>query len=635
MKKSKSDAAVDELELLQTRYQLILDSAGEGIYGLDRDGRITFSNAAATQILGWETEQVLGQTAHYVHHHSHADGTPYPREECPIYAALKDGEVHRVDNEVFWHTNGKPIPVVYVSTPILRDGKPEGAVIIFRDDTERREVEQQRQVAFNQLEELQTAYQLILGAAGEGIYGLDREGRITFGNAASTAILGWKSEDVLGQFAHEVHHHSYADGEIYPREECPIYRAIKDAEVHRVDNEVFWRTDGSAVPVEYTSTPIMKDDKPDGAVVVFRDISDRKAIEAQRELAYEEIKSLKEQLELERDYLREEVSTAGNFGEIIGESKALKRTLAQVEAVAQTPASVLILGESGVGKEMIARAIHMQSNRADKPMVKVNCASIPTELFETEFFGHVKGSFTGAHKDRIGRLQLADGGTLFLDEVGEIPLSQQGKLLRALQENEFERVGDDKTTHVDVRIVAATNRDLGEEIRAGRFREDLFYRLSVFPVDVPPLRERIDDVVPLALSFLENACKELGRESFRLSRNQVAMLKQHDWPGNIRELKNTIERAVISSTGKKLRLDLALIGKPNKAIALADEPKPETNSYLTYDEFKELEKANVISALKHANWKTWGDEGAAALLGVKPSTLAYQMKTFGIKKPSQ
>ena len=293
MKKSKSKLGSDEVELLKTRYQLILDCAGEGIYGLDCDGKITFSNAAATRILGWELEQVLGQRAHDVHHHSHADGSPYPKEQCPIYAALRDGEVHRVDDEVLWHTSGKPIPVAYVSTPILRDGKPDGAVIIFRDDSRRREVEQQRQLAWEELEKARTDYQLILEAMGEGIYGLDSEGLITFSNAASTAILGWKGEDVLGRSAHEIHHHSHADGSNYPREQCPIYAAITDGEVHRVDNEVFWHTDGSAVPVEYTSTPIMRDGVPVGAVVVFRDISDRKKIEKQRELAYEEIKGLR------------------------------------------------------------------------------------------------------------------------------------------------------------------------------------------------------------------------------------------------------------------------------------------------------------------------------------------------------
>lgn len=634
MKKSKSSPVPDELEVLKTRYQLILDSAGEGIYGLDCDGKITFSNAAATRILGWELEQVLGQQAHEVHHHSHADGTPYPKAQCPIYAALSDGEIHRVDDEVFWHTSGKPIPVAYVSTPILRDGKPDGAVIIFRDDSRRREVEQQRQLAWEELEKVRTDYHLILEAMGEGIYGLDGEGLITFSNAASTAILGWKGEDVLGRSAHEIHHHSHVDGSIYPREQCPIYAAITDGEVHRVDNEVFWHTDGSAVPVEYTSTPIMRDGLPVGAVAVFRDISDRKRIEKQRELAYEEIKTLKEKLELERDYLRDEVNTAGNFGEIIGDSEALKRTLSQVEAVAATPASVLILGESGVGKEVIARAIHGSSDRADKPMVKVNCASIPNDLFESEFFGHVKGAFTGAHQDRAGRLQLADGGTLFLDEVGEIPLSQQGKLLRALQENEFERVGDDNTMKVDVRVVAATNKNLMEEVRAGRFREDLYYRLSVFPIEVPPLRDRIGDVVPIALEFLHRSCRELGREPLKLTQNHVTMLKRHSWPGNIRELKNVIDRAVISSSGKKLRLDLALTASTDANLDLPTPQNQEASTFLTSAEFKQLEKANIVAALQHAHWKTWGDEGAAALLGVKASTLAYQMKTFGISKPA-
>lgn len=623
----------DEVAQLRSHHQLILNSAGEGVWGLDKDGKITFGNKAAVEILGWKLDQVIGQSSHEVHHHSHADGAPYPRSECPIFASLRDGEVHKVDNEVFWHTNGDPIPVEYTSTPILKDGKPNGAVIVFRDNSARREIEAQHRKAFEELERLRTEYQLILNAAGEGIYGLNRDGLITFSNAASTEILGWKSNNIQGLSSHEIHHHSHADGRNYPRDECPIYASIKNGEVCRMENEVFWHVDGTAVPVEYTSTPIMQEGEPIGAVVVFRDISDRKAIEKQRELAYEEIKDLKEKLEMERDYLRDEVNTAGSFGGIIGESAAIKRTLAQVEAVASTPASVLILGESGVGKEMIARAIHSRSDRAECPMIKVNCASIPAELFESEFFGHVKGSFTGAHKDRVGRLQLADGGTLFLDEVGEIPLAQQGKLLRALQENEFERVGDDKTMRVDVRVVAATNRDLELEVKEGRFREDLFYRISVFPIKVPALRERIPDIAPIALFFLENTSRELGRANLNLSRSQIAALERHPWPGNIRELKNTIDRSVISSNNR-LRLELT----DSALIQLADE-NPVTSSttdsepsYLTSVEFRELEKANIIAALKSSNWKTWGDEGAAALLGVKPSTLAYQMKTFGIQK---
>jgi len=484
-----------------------------------------------------------------------------------------------------------------------------------------------------ELSRLEIEHQLILDSAGEGVYGLDRDGRITFSNAAATQILGWKHEDVVGQLAHDVHHHSHADGSSYPRDECPIYAALIDGEIHRVDDEVFWHDDGSCVPVEYTSTPILSDGKPNGAVVVFRDITQRKELERQRKAALEEITQLKEQIEQERDYLRDEVNITVNFGEIIGESQALKRTLTQIETVAETPVSVLILGESGVGKEMVARAIHTRSDRADRPLVKVNCASIPKDLFESEFFGHVRGAFTGAHQDRVGRLQLADGGTLFLDEVGEIPVSQQGKLLRALQEGEFERVGDDKTIKVDVRVVAATNRNLMDEIRAQRFREDLFYRLSVFPVEVPPLRERLDDIAPLALHFLETTRRELGREPLRITQAQLSALKRQTWRGNIRELKNVIERAVISSTGNRLRLDLALSTTPAETGSITEPAAAGVSEFVTVAEFKELEKANITAALQHAGWKTWGPDGAAELLGMKPSTLTYQMRALGIVKP--
>lgn len=621
----------ENLSEIRSQQQMILDAAGEGIYGLDGEGNFTFSNAAATEILGWDIEDVRGKNAHDVHHHSYADGSSYPRDECRIYAALRDGKIHRVSNEVFWHIDGSCVPVEYVSTPIMKEGKPAGVVVVFRDISKRLEIERERANAFSELKMLQAAHQLILDAAGEGIYGLDADGNITFGNAATSEILGWQTGEILGRKAHEVHHHSHADGSPYPRTECPIYAALTDGEVHRVDDEVFWHTNGSAVPVEYTSTPIIKDGKPNGAVVVFRDVSARKEIELQREAAYEEVRALTVQLEQERDYLRDEINIAVNFGEIIGDSQALQRTLAQIESVANTPASVLILGESGVGKEMIARAIHTRSDRVDKALVKVNCASIPADLFESEFFGHIRGAFTGAHQDRVGRLQLADGGTLFLDEVGEIPMSQQGKLLRALQEGEFERVGDDKTMKVDVRVVAATNRNLMEEIKAGRFREDLYYRLSVFPVEVPPLKDRLDDVAPLAAHFLQQICRELGREPLRMTQEHLAILKQQEWPGNIRELKNVIERAVISSSGGRLRLDLALPSAPSPRRASAESSSGQSCDFLTIAEFKELEKGNLTAALRQADWKIWGPEGAAELLGMKPSTLTYQLKQFGIE----
>jgi transcriptional regulator with GAF, ATPase, and Fis domain len=311
--------------------------------------------------------------------------------------------------------------------------------------------------------------------------------------------------------------------------------------------------------------------------------------------------------------------------------------LKRVEAVAETPASVLLQGESGVGKELVAHAIHNQSSRADGPLVKVNCASIPKELFESEFFGHVKGAFTGAHRDRIGRFQLADGGTIFLDEVGEIPLELQGKLLRVLQESEFERVGDDVTRSVDVRVVAATNRNLEKLIVDGEFREDLFYRISVFPVDVPPLRDRGEDIIQLAQHFLEKVCNDFGRPLMTLTRAQASSLQDYNWPGNVRELKNVIERAVILSPGNVLRLDLSM---PSVAVAPVAAPEmaplpPQSGEILTEKEMREFQKKNLLEALKQTSWRVSGPNGAAELLGVRPTTLADRIRTFGLRKPSR
>ncbi|MGB5722491.1 MAG: sigma 54-interacting transcriptional regulator [Woeseiaceae bacterium] len=370
-------------------------------------------------------------------------------------------------------------------------------------------------------------------------------------------------------------------------------------------------------------------------LVASKDVTERNQAERELRRTLAENARLREELERERDYLREEVNVAMNFGRIVGTSAALRRMLKRVEAVAETPVSVLLQGESGVGKELVAHAIHVRSSRASGPLVKVNCASIPKELFESEFFGHVKGAFTGANRDRIGRFQLADGGTLFLDEVGEIPFESQGKLLRVLQESEFERVGDDVTRSVDVRVIAATNRNLEELIVNGRFREDLFYRLSVFPVEVPPLRERGDDMVQLAQHFLEQTCKDFGREILTLTRAQTANLRSYDWPGNVRELKNVIERAVILSQGKVLRLDLSMPSfKPETSGSFVNKDKGDEDEILTEKQIKELQTANLIKALKQSNWRVSGSGGAAELLGVRPTTLADRIKSYKIKRPA-
>ncbi len=272
-----------------------------------------------------------------------------------------------------------------------------------------------------------------------------------------------------------------------------------------------------------------------------------------------EIRRLQERLQAENTYLREELAGAHAYGEIIGESPSLKDIMARIDLVAPTGASVLVLGESGTGKELIAREIHKHSQRADRPLIKVNCATIPRELYESEFFGHIKGSFTGAISDRLGRFEAADGGTLFLDEVGEIPPPLQGKLLRVLQEGEFERVGEGRTRKVDVRIIAATNKNISEEVSSGRFREDLYYRLNVFPIEVPPLREHKEDIPLLAAHFIRVFSQRLNRPAPPLTEANRMDLNAHDWPGNVRELQNIIERALILSPQGRLRFDLPRI----------------------------------------------------------------------------
>jgi transcriptional regulator with GAF, ATPase, and Fis domain len=352
--------------------------------------------------------------------------------------------------------------------------------------------------------------------------------------------------------------------------------------------------------------------------------------------AFEEIERLRQQLELENSYLREEVRSSLAFGDIIGQSPALQKVLTQIELVAPTDANILILGESGTGKELIARAIHERSLRRDRPLVKVNCGAIPQELFESEFFGHVKGAFTGALHDRLGRFQVADKGTLFLDEVGEIPLELQSKLLRVLQDGQFERVGDDVTRQVDVRLIAATNRDVPAEIAAGRFRQDLYYRLSVFPLEVPPLRQRTEDIPLLAAHFVREACRRLHRPEAALTPHQVRLLQQYDWPGNIRELQHVIERAVILSRDARLRLDLAFPENPQRTTrqSPASHYVRPTVTFVPEAKRKQGERDNLIAALTQARGKVYGRGGAAELLGVKPTTLASRLKALGIKRPA-
>lgn len=360
----------------------------------------------------------------------------------------------------------------------------------------------------------------------------------------------------------------------------------------------------------------------------LRVIADHVASAIVNARAFEEIERLRDRLELENAYLKEEVVEAHAFGEIVGASPALEKIQRQIELVAPTDASVVIEGESGTGKELVAREIHRRSARADRPLIKVNCASIPRELYESEFFGHVKGAFTGAIKDRAGRFEAADGGTLFLDEVGEIPLDLQAKLLRVLQEGEYERIGAEQTRKVDVRVLAATNRDLLEEVEAGRFRSDLYYRLNVFPVVVPPLRKRTDDLAPLATHFLKQTAARFGVTEHRLTASNLRALQNYDWPGNVRELQNVIQQAVIIAGGGRLRLEPLLSGRISTS---GSSPPPVAQTdVMTEPEMERLQRDNIERALLQSDGKIYGDDGAAELLGIKPTTLASRIKKMGL-----
>jgi transcriptional regulator with GAF, ATPase, and Fis domain len=342
---------------------------------------------------------------------------------------------------------------------------------------------------------------------------------------------------------------------------------------------------------------------------------------------------LRSQTEIIVGSKRTEVAKAPTaFGEIIGQSHAWRQVVNQIEIVAPTEAAVLVLGETGTGKEVIAGELHRRSRRRDKPLIKVNCACIPKDLFESEFFGHVRGAFTGAVKDRVGRFEAADGGTLFLDEVGEIPLELQSKLLRVLQEKSYERTGESKTRTADVRIVAATNRNLQEEVAAGRFREDLYYRLNVVPIKVPPLRDRKEDIPLLASHFIETTVREIKCARPRLTRAGIDKLLNYGWPGNIRELYNAIQQAAILAQGGDLDFNLPVDGRKAKTDWQRSVDHRHVGAgYLTEAEMRQWKRQNLLTVLQKTGWKIKGIDGAAELLGVKPTTLISQIGRLGLR----
>ncbi|MBS1852655.1 MAG: sigma 54-interacting transcriptional regulator [Acidobacteria bacterium] len=459
-------------------------------------------------------------------------------------------------------------------------------------------------------------YARLFASAMDAIFELDHELHIRRANEAAAKAFRLPAEKMLGRKL------TLLLGESSARK---LLRLAEELDAQEVFSWVpgglqAQRGDATAFPAE-ASLSRFEWQGAQRYCVILRSVEDQLAAENR----------LRE-LEGEAAYLQSEIAELRHAEEIAGRSPAMLQVISSVQRVAPTPSSVLITGETGTGKELVARALHRASQRAERPFIRVNCAAIPAALSESEFFGHEKGAFTGAVHRRVGRFELAHGGTIFLDEIGELPLDLQAKLLRVLQEGEFEPVGSSHTRKVDVRVIAATNRDLHREVEAGRFREDLFYRLHVFPIAVPALRERGADVELLADIFLERYCRQVGRSKPKFSADCLRRLRAYSWPGNVRELENVMERAVILCRDDQLALrDVLPLSSNGRGVARGTAS--ETSGVRTRAQLKQLEKETLVRALEAAAWKVAGKDGAAQALGIPASTLASRMKVLGIRRP--
>lgn len=469
--------------------------------------------------------------------------------------------------------------------------------------------------------ELERRNQLILNAAGEGIYGLNAEGKTTFVNRAAQEMLGWTSEDLLGKNIHSIIHHHHLSGEVYHHHDCPIYKSFRFEQVNRIEDEVFWRKDGKPIRVEYISTPIYDHQILAGAVVIFRDITERKENEQKLKSALTEVAELRDRLEQENAYLQAEINSERAHHAIIGSSAAVEQILERIDLVAETEATVMISGETGTGKSLVATEIHKGSSRRKRPLIQFNCNSVAPEAVEAELFGELRGGPHAARQDKPGKLELAHGGTLFLAEVEDLPADIQGKLLHALQTRTVTRLGDTREKPLDLRVIAATTLSQGKSPAAKTLREALFMHLNVFPITCLPLRDRPEDIPLLAEHLLRVACRKLNRSKLTITQRVMHQLQSYAWPGNVRELRNVIERGTIVSKGTKLQIELS-------GSVSGDDRQIE--NIKTEAEIQSIVRANMIAALRSTNGRVSGPTGAAAILDMPPTTVYSRIKSFGI-----
>jgi PAS domain S-box-containing protein len=595
--------AEEALRASEELHRITLENISDAVFLTDDAGALRFVCPNVAVIFGYSQEETraLGRIGRLL--------GPELYDVTELDAAQELRNIERtVRNK---HGDEKTL-LVHVKRVSISD-----ATVLFscRDVTDRNQAETARREQAAALRRSEERYRDIVEDQTELICRFLPDGTLTFVNGAYGRYFRRNPEDLVGETfwplipadAHEASRRFLAT----ITREHPV--ATIEHPVLTPDGETRWQ--------QWTDRGIFDEQ---GLLVEFqavgRDITDRRRAEAEIVAAHDEIKRLKDQLHADNIYLREEIRLKYNYDEIIGQCEAIRRVLHHVEQVAAARATVLLMGETGTGKELLARAIHSRSPRAARPMVTLNCAALPASLIESELFGREKGAYTGALTRQIGRFEQADGSTLFLDEIGELPLELQVKLLRVLQEGQFERLGSTVTHRADVRIIAATNRDLARQVAQGTFREDLYYRLNVFPIRVPALRDRPEDIPLLVWGFVQEFSRSMGKSVDQISRHTMDALQRHSWPGNIRELRNVVERAMIVAQGPALHIELPQ--QPGDAVHSLHED-------LTLDE---VQRRHILSVLERTGWRVSGHGGAAEVLGLKPTTLESRMAKLGIHR---
>jgi PAS domain S-box-containing protein len=604
----------DSLEKQKAHFEKLFELAPEAIVLRDTENRVLKANQEFAKLFGYTAEETLGRNI---------NSLIVPEELCreseELRESLKRGE--RVNAElVRQRRDGTRLTVSFVAAPVTVGSSEPEIYGIYRDITERKKAEEKLRRSEAYLAEGQRL-------SHTGSWARRVQTGELFWSCESFRIFGLEPgtkmtvEDFLSRIHSEDRNSVRETLETALRERSDYerdYRIVRDDGtirlLHTIGHPVI---NGAGELTEFVGTHM--------------DVTEQRESRAALERAFEEIKQLKEQLYQENVALREEIDETSMFEEIVGNSAALRKVLAQVQTVAATDSTVLIYGETGTGKELIARAIHNLGQRSAEAFVKLNCAAIPTGLLESELFGHEKGAFTGAIAQRIGRFELANRGTVFLDEIGEVPLELQPKLLRVLQEREFERLGNSRTLRTDARLIAATNRDLSALAAEQRFRSDLFYRLNVFPIHVPALRERREDIPVLVRHFVQQFGRRLSKNIDSIPAAAMTALSEYAWPGNIRELQNIIERAVIVSPGSVLKVNIAdlKVASPSAGQKRAEEPH-NSDAERAKNAVEENERRQILKILEETHWTVGGSDGAAARLGLKRSTLQYRMRRLGI-----